>query len=266
MPVDRSATIIFLGTMLLAIAILAMPGAAEEYLEVESTELIPDPAVFGETIEVHVTLLDETNVSNVLFFYCSPMICYAPIEMAKDGEDYYSATGEIPIEEMGEHYYYISVKYVNTTIVSTEYIYFTPVEPFSTDLKVDNVTNVPVEVETDKEVEIFADLTNETGVAAVHVFHCKGDVCYAPVEMTQLQNGTYHTKIGPFDETEEIKYNITVTYDSGLKAWTQNYTFTPKEVGDDDDDDDGVIPAVSAVAVLAILAALAVTGKKKRRR
>jgi len=65
-----------------------------------------------------------------------------------------------------------------------------------------------------------------------------------------------------------VKYNVTVTYDDGHKALTEDITFTPikKSKGDNGDDDNGIIPALGAVAVLAVMTAFAVTrrGKSKQ--
>ena len=223
----------------------------------------PDPPIVGEAIEFSCKLTDKTDVDNVVMNMCSDMFCFPPKIMEKGTDDVYRATST-DASDVGEYHFNITVHYSNGTRVWTDDISFYTV---TTDLGTQDMEHVPSKVIIGKEVDVYAVLDNETGVSDVSLLHCQGDVCFNPVAMTRLDNGSYHARIGPFDTVEEIKYNVTVTYEDGHRAWTADIKFTPeKKTSENGDDDNGIIPALGAVAVIAVLTGLAMTRRDRKGR
>jgi len=230
---------------------------------VTDIEHSPDPVVAGNPVEISCKVSDETDVTSVVLNMCSSLYCFPPNIMEKGTDNIWRATNS-DVGDVDEYHYNITIHFSNGTKVWTDDIYFDAV---STDLETDVLEHVPSKVIVGEEIDVYTTLTDDTGASDVSLYHCQGDVCFAPVTMTKLANGTYHTRLGPFDNTlEEVKYNVTVTYTDGHKAWTGDIKFTPakKSSGNDDDDDNGIIPALGAVAVLAVLTALAVTRRGKK--
>lgn len=239
---------------------------ADETL-VSDIQLNPDPAIVNETLEISCKVTDGTNVTTLWMSLCSAGNCFLPAEMEKGTDDVWRVETTF-VNDLTEHYFSIAVEYDNGTWVYNEDTYFTPQEAPSQDLETESIEHAPSKVITDEEVDIYTKLANETGVTEVVLQHCLGASCFTPVAMTRLDNGSYHARIGPFDTTDEIKYNVTVTYSSGHKAWTQDFKFSPQSKTDDgngEDDDGGLLPAMGAVAVIAILAGLAVSSRRSRK-
>jgi hypothetical protein len=225
----------------------------------------PDPAIAGSDLTFSCKLTDETGVENVVLNMCSATFCFPPLIMTKGAGDVWTATST-DVDNVGEYHFNVTVHLTDDSKEWTDDIYFDAV---STDLDTEMLGHVPVEVKVGDEIDVFAQLTDETGVSAVSLFYCEGDLCHNPATMTKLDNGTYHARIGPFDNPDdEVKYNVTVTYEDGHKAWSEDIKFTPAKKSDDkngDDDDNGIIPALGAVAVLAVMTAFAVTRRGRKR-
>jgi hypothetical protein len=223
----------------------------------------PDPVVAGKPVLVSCKLSDETGVETVVLNMCSSLFCYPPNIMVKGTDDVWRATNT-DVDQVDEYHFNITIHFSNGTRVWTDDILF---DALSTDLETDVLEHVPAKVKVGDEIDVYTTLTDDTDVSDVSLYYCQGDVCFAPVTMTKLANDTYHVRLGPFDNTdEEVKYNVTVTYGDGHKAWTVDVKFTPtkKSSNGNGDDDNGLIPALGAVAVLAMLAALAVTRRGRK--
>lgn len=229
---------------------------------VTDIEYTPDPAMAGRNLTISCKLADETDVDKVVLNMCTAMICFPPKIMEKGTDSVWRATST-EVTEVGEYHFNITVLFVNGSKVWTDDTYFQAV---STDLGTESLERVPEKVKVGAEIDVYTELTDDTGVSDVSLYYCQGDLCFNPIPMTELANGSYHARIGPFDNPdEEIKYNITVLYEDGHRAWTEDIKFTPtKKTTDDDDDDNGIIPAMGAVAVLAVLTALAMTRRGKK--
>jgi hypothetical protein len=215
----------------------------------------PDPVVINQSVEV-------SDVDKVIMNMCTEIVCFPPITMVKGTDDVWRATSS-DVNEAVLHHYNITILFTDGTRDWTDDVYFTPV---TSDLEVKFLEHAPGNVIIGEEVDIYTELADDTGVTDVTLQHCRGDVCFTPVQMTQLDNGTYHARVGPFDTDEEIKYNVTVTYDNGHKAWTEDLKFSPSKKVDDngDDDDNGIIPALGAVAAIAVLAGFGMTRRGKK--
>ena len=232
---------------------------------VTDIEYSPDPPVAGNDIEISCKLTDETGVDNVFLNMCSDAFCFPPVTMVKGTDDVWRGTST-EVDDVDEYHFNITIYFDDGSKNWTDYTFFHAV---STDLGTEKLENVPSIVKVGEEIDVYAELTDDAGVSDVSLFHCLSDICFPPLLMTKLDNDTYHAKIGPFDNTdEEVKYNVTVTYEDGHKAWSVDIMFKPikKSNGDNGDDDNGIIPALGAVAVLAVLTAFAVTrrGKSKQ--
>ena len=255
------AVVIILVVAVVLGGLLRVPAQAEtDALEVKSVSFSPDPPVVNEPLEFSAELLDETNVTVVTVNICTEISCLPPISMTRGTDGVYKAE-TIAITTVEKYHFNIGVEYDNGTTRFTEYIYFTPL-PDAVEL--DSVEMVPAKIKKGETADIFATLAQEENITAVQLFHCQGDVCFPPVTMERQANGTYKASVGPFDKAEEVKYNVTITYEGGHKAFTADYKFQVEKKGGDGDDDDGGIPAIGAVAVIAILAGLAVTRRSKR--
>jgi hypothetical protein len=256
-----AALVAILGVLALAPAGTPAEG---ETIWVEDVNINPDPAVVNETVTISCILTDDTNVSKLFLYICAGGLCYPPVEMTNTEGSIWSADTDL-VTTIEEYQAYVQVQFDNATFWSSEYIHFTPLAP-STDLEVESLTLGADEVKVDEKVDVYCNITDDTDIVLVQVMACQGDVCFTPVTMEKLANGTYHAEIGPFDSTDEVKYNVTAKYSNDNLAWTVDVKFTPVESGggDGDDDDDGVIPTLGAVAVLAALAGLAVTRRGKK--
>jgi hypothetical protein len=115
-----------------------------------------------------------------------------------------------------EHYYTVGVSFDNGTTLFTGKTYFTPV---SENLDVKSIAHAPMKVVLDTEVDVYAELNSTEHVDKVQLYHCQGDACFAPIEMTELENGTYHARIGPFETEDEVKYNVTTIFRDGGRTW-----------------------------------------------
>ena len=243
------------------------PAQADDTFEIESATLSPDPVEAGKTVDITVELLSNDNVTGVTVNFCTNINCLLPDVLTKGTDGLWTGSSS-QITELVEHYYTIGVMFDNGTTLFTDKVYFTPV---SEDLVVKSIDHAPSEVTTGTEVDVYTELNSTEHVDMVQLYHCQGDVCFAPIEMTKLANGTYHARIGPFDTVEEVKYNVTTTYKDGDRTWVQftsDVTFKPTKASKgngDDDDNGGIIPAMGAVAVLAVLAGLAVGRRRKGR-
>ena len=232
---------------------------------VTDIEYSPDPPIAGNAIEISCKLTDETGVDNIFLNMCSAAFCFPPVTMQKETDDVWRGTST-EVDDVGEYHFNITIYFDDGSRNWTDDTYFHAV---STDLGTEKLENVPSKVKVGEEIDVYAELTDDAGASDVSLFYCQGNVCFPPLPMTKLDNDTYHTRLGPFDNTdEEVKYNVTVTFDDGHKAWTEDIKFTPqkKSDGGNGDDDNGIIPALGAVAVLAVLTAFAVTrrGKSKQ--
>jgi hypothetical protein len=262
----------YAAVVVVLMAAILLTGSGRDSAQADETlvsdiQLNPDPAIVNETLEISCKVSDETNVKTLWMNLCSAGNCFLPEEMEKGTDDVWRVE-TAKVLDLSEHYFSIAIEYDNGSWVYNENTYFTPQEAPSKELETESIEHAPSEVIVDEEVDIYTKLANETGVSEVVLQHCLGTSCFTPVTMTRLDNGSYHARIGPFDTTDEIKYNVTVTYSSGHKAWTQDFKFTPqaKMDGDDDGDDDGgLLPAMGAVAVIAILAGLAVSSRRSRK-
>ena len=230
---------------------------------VTDIEYSPDPPIAGNVIEVSCKLTDESDVDNVFLNMCSDVFCFPAVTMEKGTDDVWRGTST-NIDDVSEYHFNITIYFDNGSREWTDDTYFHTV---TTDLGTEKLEHVPSKVKVGEEIDVYAELTDDAGASDVSLFYCQGDVCFPPLSMTKLDNDTYHTRLGPFNNTdEEVKYNVTVTYDNGHKAWTVDIKFTPIKKSNGDDDN-GIIPALGAVAVLAVLTAFAMTrrGKKKQR-
>jgi hypothetical protein len=228
---------------------------------VTDIQFSPDPPIAGEVIEFSCKLTDEMDVDNVVLSMCSDIYCFPPNIMEKGTDEMYRTTST-DASEVGEYHFNITIHYANGTRAWTDDIYFDAV---TTDLGTLKLEHIPGKVIIGKEVDVYTVLDNETGVSDVSLLHCQGDVCFNPVPMTLLDNGSYHARIGPFDTADEIKYNVTATYEDGHRAWTEDIKFTPEKKTSDDDDNGGIIPALGVVAVIAVLTGLAMTRRDRKR-
>lgn len=242
------------------------PAQADETFDVKSVTFSPDPTVAGKAVEFTVELYDNTNVSGVYINICTDISCFPPDAITKGGDGVWTGSTNV-ISEAIEYHFNVGVNFENGTTLYTEDIYFTAI---SEGLEVKSLDHAPAKVVMGSEVDVYTELNSTVNVDLVQLFHCQGDVCFAPITMTKLDNGTYHARIGPFDTEEEVKYNVTTLFKDGEATWTQftqDITFKPvkksTDNGDDDDDNGGIIPAVGAVAVLAVLAGLAVGRRRK---
>ncbi len=242
------------------------PAQAVDTFEVQSVTFSPDPVMAGQPMSFEVELIDDTGVDNVIVSICTEISCFPPLILEKGTDDVWRGASD-KITEAIEYHFEVIVNFENGSSDDTEYIYFTAV---SEDLELKTLNQAPENVVLDTEVDIYAELNDTEHVDQVLLFHCVGDVCLLPITMTELDNGTYHARFGPFDTEELVKYNITTLYKDGERSWTSwtvNETFTPtaKTTNDDDDDDDGsIMPAMGAVAVLAIIAGLAVSRRGRK--
>ncbi len=244
------------------------PVHADDTFEVKSVTFSPDPIIVGKAVDLTVELDSNDNVTGVTFNFCTAINCFLP-EVLTEGEGGLWTGSSNLINELVEHYYTVGVSFDNGTTLFTDKVYFTPV---SEDLEVKSIGHAPAKVVMGSEVDVYAELNSTVNVDLVQLFHCQGDVCFAPITMTKLDNGTYHARIGPFDTEEEVKYNVTTLFKDGDATWTQftqDVTFKPVKGSTDNDDDDdngGIIPAMGAVAVLAVLAGLTVGRRRKGRK
>jgi hypothetical protein len=237
------------------------PAQADETIEFESIEFSPDPVVVGETLEVSCKLMDETNVSSLYINLCTS-VCFPQEPMTRGSDGTYTGTSEM-VTTVESYYFQISIQLDNGTVIMSDKVYFTPI---THELTVESIGHEPATVKLGKKVTVTVELPTEENVSTVSLFHCQGDVCFTPVEMTRISEGVYEAEIGPFDKKEEIKYNVTVAFDDGARqweAWTQDVKFMP-EKKEDDGDDNGFIPAVGAVTAIAVLAGLAVTRRGRQ--
>jgi hypothetical protein len=241
--------------------LLRVPAQAEnDALEVESISFSPDPPVVNEPIEFSVELVDETNVTIVTLNICTELVCLPPIPMVRGADGVYRVDSS-QITTVEKYHFNVGVQFENGSMRFTDYAYFTPL-PDAVELE--SVTMVPSTLKKGETADIYAVLLHAENITDIQLYHCQGDVCFTPVDMERLANGTYHASVGPFDKVEEVKYNVTITYEGGHQAFTADYKFQIQKKDGGDDDDDGGIPAVGAVAVIAILAGLAVTRRSKR--
>jgi hypothetical protein len=236
------------------------PVQADETPGVEYTNYSPDPVIVNRTMSIETKLTGDTNVTDVYLSMCTDIVCLPPEAMELGTDDVWRI--DTTIKTVEPYKFQFLVQLDNGSTWSSEYIHFMPV---STVLEVAEIFHSPGKVLLNKEVDVYVTLEDIENVTAVHLTHCKGDVCYTPIEMVAQSNGTYHARIGPFSTEEEIKYNVTASYEDGHTAWTIDYPFTPtKKSGGNGDDDDGFIPALGAVAVIAVLAGLAVTHRGRK--
>jgi hypothetical protein len=241
------------------------PAQAVDTFEVQSVTYSPDPVMAGQDMSFEVELTDDTDVSSVIVSICTEISCYPPLILDKGTDDVWRGTSDKIIDPITYHFEVI-VNFENGSSDDTEYIYFTAV---SQDLELKSLNQAPENVVLDTEVDVYAELNTTEFVDQVLLYHCQGDVCFAPLTMTKLANGTYHARFGPFDTKEVVKYNVTTLFKDGERSWTSwtaNVTFTPaaKTSNDDDDDNGGIIPAMGAVAVLAIITGLAVSRRGRK--
>jgi len=227
---------------------------------ITDVEFSPDPAIAGRAIEFSVKLTDETDVDSVFLNMCSSLYCFPPKAMTKGTGGTWTATST-DVTDPGEYHFNITVAFTNGTRVWIDDIYF---EAYTTDLESETFGHSPSKVKMGEEVDIYFKPADETGITSLFLYHCQGDVCFNPAAMTKLANGTWHARIGPFDTKEEIKYNVTATYDDGHTTWTEDLKFTPTKKTSGDDDDGGLLPAMGGVAVLAVLTGLAVSRRGRR--
>ncbi len=242
------------------------PAQAVDTFEVQSVTFSPDPAVAGQDMSFEVELTDDTDVSSVIVSICTEISCFPPLILDKGTDDVWRGTSDKIIDPI-EYHFEVIVNFENGSSNDTEYIYFTAV---SQDLELKSLNQAPENVVLDTEVDIYAELNHTEFVDQVLLYHCVGDVCLLPLTMTELDNGTYHTRFGPFDTEDVVKYNITTVYEDGERSWTSwtaNVTFTPTaKTSDNDDDEDngGIIPAMGAVVALAIITGLAVSRRSRK--
>ncbi len=223
-------------------------------------EYTPDPAVAGEPIDFSVRLTDETGVDSVFLNMCSSLFCFPPKAMEKGTGGIWTVTST-DVTDPGEYHFNITVVYTNGSRAWNDDIYF---DAYTTSLDSETFQHSPAKVRMGEQVDIYFKPADETGIASLVLYHCRGDVCFNPVTMTKLTNGTWHARIGPFDTKEEIKVNVTATYDDGHSAWTEDLGFSPTKKAADGDDDGGLLPAMGGVAVLAVLTGLAVSRRGRR--
>ena len=244
----------------LFIGIMRGPAQADDTFEVKSTSIYPDPAMAGEPLEFTVELLDETNVTGVFINICTDLNCFPPFALEKGMDDIWRGSTDV-IEEPMEYHYSVAVQYENDTLVYTDYIYFDAV---SHDLATSSIEMAPSKVMTGSEVDVYVKLNDTDFLDEVTLQYSQGGDAFDPVVMTLGANGTYSARIGPFDSTDEVTYNVTATYKDGdatWTSWTQDISFKPQKEATDDDG--GLLPAMGAVAVLAVLAGLAVTRRSR---
>jgi hypothetical protein len=260
------AVIVVTMAILMSVLVRSPARADENYLEVEYATYSPDPIVAGQDVEFSVKLLDLTNVSEVYVTICTAVVCLDSLKLTKGADDVWKGTTGL-VTTVEEYYFTVMVIYENASSLASQKTYFTPVAPPSTDLEYKSLEHAPATINVGDDIDVYIELNDTTDVESVILSVCLGEeVCFTPTPMTVQTNGTYHARVGPLDKAEEYKYNVTVEYASGHKAWTVDIKFTPKNesTNGDDGDDDGFIPAMGAVAVIAILAGLAVTRRTRR--
>jgi hypothetical protein len=242
------------------------PAQAVDTYEVQSVTFSPDPVVAGQPMSFEVELTDDTDVSSVIVSICTEISCFPPLILDQGTDDVWRGTTDL-IDEPATYHFEVIVNFDNGTSDDTAYIYFTAV---SQELELKSLKQAPENVILDTEVDVYAELNTTEFVDQVLLYHCQGDVCFQPLTMTKLANGTYHARFGPFDTEEVVKYNVTTLFKDGERSWTSwtaNVTFTPAAKtsnGDDDDDNGGIIPAMGAVAALAIITGLAVSRRGRK--
>jgi hypothetical protein len=235
--------------------------ADENYLEVEYVTFSPDPIVAGGDVEFTVKLLDLTNVSKTYVSVCTAVFCLEWIELTKGADDVWTGSTD-QITTVEEYYFIVRVSYENASFLESQKTYFTPLAPPSENLEYKTLEHAPATINVGDEMDVYIELNDTTDVEKVVLSVCLGEeLCFTPVIMTVQANGTYHARVGSLDKAEQYKYNVTVEYASGHKAWTPDIKFTPKK---ESNNGDGFIPAMGAVALIAILAGLAVTRRTKR--
>jgi len=246
-------------------AALLMSGLGRDTAQADTDlltdiEFTPDPAIAGEPIDFSVKLTDETDVDSVFLNMCSSLFCFPPKAMVKGTGGAWTATSTDVIDP-GEYHFNITVVFTNGSRVWNDDIYF---DAYTTTLDSQTFEHSPAKVRIGEEVDVYFKPAEETGISSLVLYHCRGDVCFNPITMTKLTNGTWHARIGPFDTKEEIKVNVTASYEDGHTAWTQDLAFSPAKKSSDGDDDSGLLPAMGGVAVLAVLTGLAVSRRGRR--
>jgi len=260
MTIRACVTVAAVAIALMALVPLAPPAASAGGLVVNDLKLSPDTPIYGETFEVSCRLADGTGVKTVYLFYCSDLSCFPPIAMTKDANGTYRATGHA-IDSMGTHHFNVTVTYTDDTRAWTADSQFTPIERSATALEVELLSIRPAAPRAGEKVDVYCRAKDAPNVSSMRLTVTVG-TSSTPHDMVRLGNGTYHAQVGPFDEGQLVRYNVTATVTGGGRMWTEDLSFTPgKRVAKDDD---GFIPAVGAVAALAVLAGLAVTRRGRR--
>ena len=253
-------TVAAVAIALLALVLIAPPAASAGGLVVSDLRLSPDPPIYGEAFEVSCRLANGTGVKAVHLFYCSDLNCFPPIEMTKDANGTYRATGHA-IDSKGTHHFNVTVTYTDDTRAWTANTEFTPSEKSPYALEVELLSITPAAPRAGEKVDVYCRAKDAPNVSSMRLAVTVG-TSSTPYDMARLGNGTYHAQVGPFDEGQLVKYNVTATMTGGGRMWTEDLSFTPGKKAAKDDG--GFIPAVGAVAALAVLAGLAVSRRGTR--
>ncbi len=113
------------------------------------------------------------------------------------------------------------------------------------------ISHSPVVVYGGDEVAIEVEILEyDTHITKVELAYCIGELCYLPQEMLSI-GSRYELVIGPFDDGDEVKYNVIVSDDEGneITSSDQRFTAQAQEPTDDDDTDDdpGTTPSQTPV-------------------
>jgi len=263
MSIRACVTVVTVATVaiaLLALVPFAPPASSAGGLVVNGLKLSPDPPIYGETFEVSCRLADETGVKAVFLFYCSDLNCFPPIAMTRDVDGTYRATSHA-IDSKGTHHYNITITYTNDTRAWTYDGQFTPSEKPPNALEVELLSIKPAVPRAGEKVDVYCRAKDAPNVSSMRLTVVVG-TSSTPYDMVRLGNGTYHAQVGPFDEGQQVRYNVTATMTGGGQMWTGDLSFTPGKKAAKDDD--GFIPTVGAATVLAVLAGLAVSRRGRR--
>ncbi len=79
------------------------------------------------------------------------------------------------------------------------------------------------------KASISCRITDDTDVKYVWLLYCSPLACLPPIDMTKGTDGKWTALTNDLDSPGLYHYNVTVEYNNGTRAWTEDYMFTPVE-------------------------------------
>jgi hypothetical protein len=76
---------------------------------------------------------------------------------------------------------------------------------------------------------ISCHITDETDVKYVWLFYCSPLACLPAIDMSRGTDGLWSASTSELDTAGAYHFNITVEYDNGTRAWTEDHSFSPVE-------------------------------------